>query len=207
MAQTVQALQQRDKIESLTREGKLLKGMAGRILQGTLPLDEALSLTRLGHLKHTTDYMKCHFADFAAAGTAVGVALVGRRILYGTVPEDQKFDVRLKPADGDEVVLHKHDIKFYFDASRKKHVLKHVAWGTSADPLAEDHLRRLKHRVDVKAVVYFAAMEAGRAIRWESAEGDIVRGKVVFLGRYEVMLESPSGDRLVVLRHAVRKVE
>jgi hypothetical protein len=207
MAQTVQALQLRDKVEALAREGKLFKGLPGKVLKGELTLEQALALTRLGELKRGPDYMKCHFGDFARSGTAVGVATVGRKILYCTVVEDQKFEVRLKPAEGEEVTLHKHDVKFYFDASRKKQVLKQVAWGQGGEPLPPDHLWKQKNRTDIKAAVYFAALEAGKALRWESVEGDSLRGKVAFLGRYEVVLESPAGDRIVVLRHAARKVE
>jgi hypothetical protein len=50
-------------------------------------------------------------------------------------------------------------------------------------------------------------MEAGRAVTWTTVEEDQVRGRVVWLGRFEVVLETAKGLRVVMMRHAVRSVQ
>jgi len=112
--------------------------------------------------------------------------------------------VTIQTSDGEEMLVEKHDIKFYFDVRRRKQVMKQVSWGSSEDRVEPGILRTMSNRGYVKARVYLMAQEDDRTIRWESLEGDGIKGKVLWFGRFEVVLETGKGDRVVTLRHAIR---
>jgi len=198
-------LRLRDQVNALQAQGALTPRYASEVLKGNLDIERAKAESRLIAMKHQEVYYKCHFQDFAEQGQSVGVALVGKRLLYGTVTLNDKYAIKLKSGE-EELLLDKHDMKFYFAAGDKKQVLKQVTWGDKETVLEQSHLKRLKHRVDIKARVYLDAKEQDKAITWQTVENDVLRGKVVFLGRWEVVLETAKGVKVVMLRHAVKAV-
>jgi len=156
--------------------------------------------------KRGGQYMKCHLEDFVGTPTVIGLALVGRRLVYGTVIGNTKYDVRLRTSQDEEPEFHKHDVKFFFDAGRKKHVLKQIGWGDKERVMESNHLRRIRNRTDIKAFVLQRMQEEKRTVQWLSVEGDRIRGRVAWFGRFEVILETGKGLRIIAMRHAVLSV-
>jgi hypothetical protein len=208
LSDAIQAVALKEKVARLKSQGQLDPRFSLAVLSGKMELDRALFETRLARRKQEADYARCHFDDYPAGGeAAVGVAAVGGRLLTGSVVEHLKYEVRLQTGQGDPELLPKHDIKLYFDAREKKNVLKVVTWGKPEQPVAAGALRDRRRRTKVKARVFLQAMEAGRAVTWTTVEEDQVRGRVVWLGRFEVVLETAKGLRVVMMRHAVRSVQ
>jgi sRNA-binding regulator protein Hfq len=117
------------------------------------------------------------------------------------------FEVVIRPDKEEPLTLHKHDVKLYFLAKDKKAVVKTLEWGDQSRTLAPDHLKDRNNRKDVKARTYQHAMDAGKSVTWTTAEGEQVRGKVAWYGRYEVVLSLAKGPNVVMMRHAVDTVE
>ena len=207
LREVLATLRLRDELSVLERKGLLLPAYAGEVLRGNMDRETALLLTRVRLRKREPDYVACHLEQHAADEKAVTLALVGRRLVTGKVRENRQFDIALSSRDGEDLAINKHDIKFYFDAGRKKHVLKQLAWGPAGAAVVEDHLAKIASRHDIKARAYQAARDEGRVVNWRSVEHDLIRGTVVWLGRYEVVLETSKGDRIVVMRHAVDGLE
>jgi sRNA-binding regulator protein Hfq len=128
---------------------------------------------------------------------------VEQKMQAGRILEETPFDIKLQPEQGDALEIHKHDVKFYFEAGEKKQILKQVTWGPAERKLPPEHFRKKKNRKDIKAIFFFGRQEEGKGIRWETAEGDQLRGKVAWLGRFEIVLELPKGQRVIMMRHAV----
>ena len=206
LSEVLRELQLRDQLDSLVKRRELYAGYANEVLKGNWTVARARLETRLKQIKRTPDYSRCYFAELAAAGQSAGVALVRRRLLVGQVAQNRPFEVVIRDREGTEETILKHNIKFYFDAGDKKRVMKQVKWGPG-DSVEVDFLKRIQNRKDVKARVFLEAMEGASAVSWKSVEGDLVRGTVAWFGRFEVALELPRGQRVVVMRHAVDAVE
>jgi len=206
LSEVIRELQFRDQLNSLVAKEELLSGYANEVLNGNWTMERALQETRLKKLKRMPDYYKCYFTELSTAGREAGIALVGRRLLVGQVVQDRKYDIVVRHKEDQEEVIAKHNVKFYFDVGDKKRVMKQVKWG-DGDPIEADFLRRVQNRKDVKARVFQEAMEQSLSLSWKSVEGDRMKGTVSWFGRFEVALELPKGQKVVLMRHAVDSVE
>jgi hypothetical protein len=200
-------LQLKEKILRLEKDGDLFPNLRGEILAGRYSLEQALMMTRLRKRKQEPDYMFCHFDSFGDEDSRVGIAVVGRRLLWGRVVAHNRFDLTIELASGDSETVVKHDTKFYFAASHKKSVLKKVNWGKDNNAVEAGFLGSMKNRIDIKARRYQEAREADRSIRWVSVEGDGLRGQVTWIGRYEVVVEVAPGVPVIVMRHSSLELE
>jgi len=189
LAQALQTLQLNDKVESLRQHGLLFHRMAAEVIKGTVTLDQALALTRLGKWKSDPQYRKCHFENYVEQHTSVGVAVVGKKIIMGEITAHDKYDLTIKTQDAEQpILIHKHDIKFYFDAGDKKQVIKHVTWGPKDLVVEQDSLKEIKKRHDVKAKVLMSFKDGEKAITWHTPEWDQSRGKVPWHRPWEGLL-------------------
>ena len=207
LVEVLESLRQREEVDAALARGTLSPKYSGEVLKGNLSLDEGKLLTRLAVRKREPDYMKTHLEDYAEAGEPVALSLVSRRMVTGTLSKHTRFDVVVKTREGEEETVHKHDIKFFFDARKKKHVLKAVRAGGQEQAVEPGHLETFANRRKVKARFLLAAKELGRTVAWETLEGDILRGRLIWHGRYEVRLETSRGPVVVLMRHAVRGMD
>ncbi len=202
----LQKIQLREKVDRLLEKGELFPPLGPQVVAGSWSLERALFHTRLRASKGAPDYMRSFLDEFAREERPVALAMVGGKLLQGTVVESRQFDLVLRPREGgDNLTIVKHDIKFFFDGTRRKHLLKSIKWGVAEELVNADCLRRIGARNDVKARILLELQESGRAIEWQTIEGDNVRGRIGWFGRYEVMLQLPKGD-VFVMRHAVATV-
>jgi len=207
LANAIEELRLRDAVLKLKEKGALDGATAGLVLTGSLSLQEALFKIKTLKRKREKDYQKCHMDEHAAAKVPICVAMVGHRVLSGTIERNERFDIDLRLQEGESVVVRKHDVKFYFPAAERKAVLKSVDWGDKSVTLEADHLKDPRKRVDIKAKVYLEAMDAGKTMEWKTVEGEKVRGRITWMGRYEVVLALAKGSTVVMMRHAVKGLE
>lgn len=197
--------QLKERVAGLVQRGELYEGYGGQVVAGSWPMERALFLTRLRERKQAPDYMRCYLDDYARDRRPAALALLGNELLQGTVLDSRPYDITFETQDGESLDVSKHDIKFYFDARRKKHLLKTVRWGDKEASRARGSLARVGTREDVKARDLLELQEGERAIGWSTVEGDVLRGLVTWFGRYEVVLTSPKGE-IVALRHGVASI-
>lgn len=207
LVDVLDSLRLREEVDAALTRGELSAKYSGEVLKGNLPLEDGMLLSRLAVRKREPDYMTTHLEGYADTGEAVVLALVGGRMLAGNLTSHNRFEVVLTSRDGQEESIHKHDIKLFFDARKKKHVLKALRRGPQAEVVEPGHLEVFANRRKVKARYLLAAKEAERTVAWETLEGDILRGRLVWHGRYEVRLETSRGPVVVLMRHAVRGME
>ncbi len=207
LVDVLESLRLRDEVDGALTRGTLSSKYSGEVLKGNLSLDDGMLLTRLAVRKRKSDYMKTHLEEYADSGEPVVLSLVSGRMLTGHISKHTRFEVVLTGRDGTEESFHKHDIKFFFDARKKKHVLKAVRSGGADRVVESGHLEVFANRRKIRARYLLAALEAGRTVAWETVEGDVLRGRIIWHGRYEVRLETSRGPVVVLMRHAVRDME
>lgn len=204
--EVLQKIQLREKVDRLVEQGDLFPPLGPQVVAGSWSLDQALFHTRLRARKAASDYMRCFLDDFARESRPAALGVVGGGLLQGTIVESRPFDLVFRPRNGEkESTVLKHDVKFFFDASRRKHLLKSVRQGSPEEVVAGDHLKRVGSRNDVKARTLLALQESGKAVNWQTVEEDCIRGRIGWFGRYEVSLQVAKGE-IFVLRHAVAAV-
>ncbi len=185
-----------EKVKKLVDEKALMMRYATPVLRGVCALDKALLLSSVAYRKADEDYRNCHLDAYA-----------GKRTVTGLVLESAKYEVKLQVAEGQEQLIPKHDIKFYFEASVKKAVLKHLEWGAKETRTAPGSLAAIKARVDLPLRSFVQPQSQGKVVSVSNTEGDVFRGRVKWAGKYEVVLELAPGVSVVLLRHSIVSVE
>lgn len=203
LTEVLRKIQLKEKVARLMEKGEVLPALGPQVVAGRWTLERALFHTRLRARKGAPDYMRCFLDEYARDQRPTALSLVGGELVQGTVVESRPFDLTFRPRDSsDETTILKHDIKFFFDATRRKHLLKAIKWGTGETAVTPDHLRRIGARTDIKARILLEMQESERAVEWQTLEGDTIRGRITWFGRYEVQLQTAKGD-VIAMRHAV----
>ena len=202
LVEVLAILKLRDQVAGLQTRGELDPPLGKAVIEGRLSLDEALFLTRLRKIKRQESYKKSHLSDFHEIGQPVCLALIGGDLIQGTLVASGAFDVTIRSGEEEPRLVYKHDVKFFFPGQRKKGVLKALQWGPAENRLEPDFLRRISKRKDIKAAALLRCVEDGRTVNWKTAEEDVLRGKLEWFGRYEILLRTSRGDEVYLMRHA-----
>lgn len=207
LAEAVKSLQKRDRIQRMVDNGELEQGHAASILAGRHTLEEGLRATRLRRRKRAEDYQKSHLQELAGSGSTVTIALIGNRTVSGLVASHEPFTVTLTDKDGQSVEIDKHDIKFFFRNQDRKRAVRSVRWGDPEQALQPGALSTRKEREKIKARALLAAEEGGQMLRWTTVEHDVLRGRIGWFGRFELVLQTSRDVPIYVMRHAYSVVE
>jgi sRNA-binding regulator protein Hfq len=207
LAEAVKSLQKRDRIQRMVDNGELEQGHAASVLSGRSTLEEGLKATRLRRRKRAEDYQKSHLQELAGSATSVTLALIGNRTVSGLVASHESFTIMLTDKDGQSVEIDKHDIKFFFFTQDRKRAVKSVQWGDPGQALEPGALSTRKERAKIKARVLLAAHEDGQMFRWATVEQDLLRGRVGWFGRFELVLQTSRDVPIFVMRHAYSAME
>ncbi len=190
-----------ERLAVLVQRGELREDLAPQVVAGRYTLEHALFHTRLRQRKRAPDYTRSFLDDLARDEAPVALALLGCRLEQGVVAASRPFDLTFVTRGGDELLVQKHDIKFFFDARLRKHLVKTVRWGRDSQQMPAGTLGKVGARTDIKARELLSALEGDRSVDWRTVEGDVLRGRVQWFGRYEAILRTTKGD-VTVLRHA-----
>lgn len=196
-----------EKVKRLVAEKTLMVRYATPVLRGLCPLDKAILLSSVAYRKAEEDYRKCHLDDFVGTQTQVTLGLVDKKTVTGILLEVTKYDLKIQAPGAEEQVFQKHDVKFYFDASAKKAVLKHLDWGSKETRTAPGTLASVKERTDIPIRCFILPQSQGKVVSVHNTEGDVFRGRVKWTGKWEIVLELAAGVAVVLLRHSLVRVD
>ncbi len=206
LSQVLKRLKRKEEIRLNVAQGLLHKRHVSCINKGILSMEDALMLTRLGTRKKEPDYFLCHLEEYHARGEEVTLALVQNRLLTGLLTSESPFEVGLATRDGKNHQISKHNIKFFCLARDKKGVLKGLERNPDAPSIPEDHLSKRTHRQDIRARHLLKAQEQNLNRTWITQEGDVLRGKVTWFGRFEIRIQTTRGCEVILMRHALSQL-
>ncbi len=185
-----------DRIDHLQRRHGIDRSTAAMIADGQLTLDDVQQRARLA--RHMED-------NGARSILQVGAELTlhchGLRTLTGRIEDVGPYEVVLD--DGDtRHTLHKLEIKLAH-APAVSPKLGVVAEGRAA----AEPIKRPQDRYHASDRRLFQPLDDATDVQLRTLEGDLVRGRPLWLSRWEICLKQSGGGEVVFLRHALAGFE
>lgn len=204
LSEVLERMARRDRVEALMRRHELPKSLATQVALGQADLDQVLVRRRReSHLaEHRTHSL---LTDMAESGEAVFLGLLGHRRLEGTVLSVDKYEFDFQPKKGEVETVHKLQVKFGVDlsqGSKARNALRVSKKGEAAEPVWKP-----QDRYGISDKRLFGYLDDELDIQVDTSEGDIVRGKVSWMGRWEFAVRTKKGPEVVVFRHALANVK
>jgi len=190
-------------VESLMRRYDLSRALATQITLGQADLDSVLFKRRMAqHLSDNAD--RSVLVQAALDGKPVSLALHGQRGVDGTVLGVDRYEFQFKPRTGDEETVHKLQAKFAVDATLRKKVRKSLSYDKERRAAGDvEPVWKPQDRYTCSNKRLFTFQDQKTPVQASLLEGEVLRGVVTWVGRYEFGLEVKGGVEVVVFRHAL----
>jgi hypothetical protein len=195
----------RDEVEKLIRRHDFPRSLATQIALGQVNLDDVLQKKRLQlYIEENRD--RSLFTDVTASGVRVTFLLHGMRRVSGVVSDVTSYEFRITPKKGEPMVIHKLQARAGWDARKNAAVLSSIkkdkAHAKPMEPIVkpQDRFHCSNRRL-------FQHMESLDKLAIRLLEGDIVIGKVDWIGRWEFGLKTKKGPVVTIFRHAMAALE
>lgn len=204
LSEVLERMARRDRVEALMRRHDLPKSLATQVALGQADLDQVL--VRRRREEHLEEHRRRSLlTDVAESGHDVLLGLLGRRRLEGTVLSVDKYEFGFQPRKGEAESIHKLQVKFGVDlsqGSKARNALKISKSGDAAEPVWKP-----QDRYGISDKRLFGYLDDELDIQVDTTEGDLVRGKVSWMGRWEFAVRTKKGPEVVVFRHALANVK
>jgi len=210
LSEAVKILADRERVERLVRRHELNRSLATQVVRGDVSLDEVLE--RLRRETHLATHVQTSILSQAAADGAPRVfGLPGQRLVRACVTSLDTYGVQLQPDGPDGAPAgglgETHKLQFKFgttstdlDAVRGVIDRNPERFGP-AEPVVRPQDR---YRCSDKRL--FSWLDARAEIEVTTLEGDVVRGTLNWIGRWEISMAVAEDVELVVFRHAIANV-
>lgn len=198
----IERLARRDRVEQLIRQHGLDRALATQVALDQVRLEDVLARLRIQkHLDENRDHEVFH--DAAASGRPIVLGLHGHRSLRGKVLEVRTYEVDVQE-EGQPApeIVHKTQVKYAYDPEEYKKLKKAMEFDKPRRERQVDPRMRPQDRFACSNRRLGAAMDAQREVSVTTVEGEVFRGKLARVSRYEVLLRTRQGAEVVILRHA-----
>jgi sRNA-binding regulator protein Hfq len=161
----------------------------------------------MSRLKGFDEYMqehagRCVFEELGAGGMAVW-HLHGRRVVQASLVEHSLYEATLQPEDGQQLVLHKTQIKFFCAVEYGEEVEARAKSDAEVVARELEPIMKAGARYIVKNKTLYVLMHERTVVTCTLLEGDVLRGLVAEFSRYTVTLHLKGGIPVTVMRHAI----
>jgi hypothetical protein len=205
LSSVLERLVAEDKIAQLVRKHEIPKSLAAQVALGQADLSAVLLKRELdSHIQENKE--RSVLVERVADGKPVGLALHGQRTVLGVVKGVDVYEFELVPEGGAPEKVHKLQAKFAWDPEEYKLVKKGIDSVKEGRVNAEP-IWKPQDRYPLSDKRLFALKKAERAIAITTLEGDLLRGHVLWVGRWEIGLRMKGGGTVDVFRHAVKSIE
>lgn len=192
-------------VERLVMRHGLNRALATQVARGDARLDDVLRKARM--LTHLAEHRDRSFLTAAAAsGAPVALGVHGAKVLRGRLTAVDVYDVDLVTEEGEALRLPKVRIKFGYDPQHYKQLRKNLKWDAQRKG-ARDPILRPQDRYGCSDKRLFRYLDTGANVLVTLLEGEMLTGKVTWMGRWEFALKLERSDvEVVVWRHALADI-
>jgi len=199
LSDAVETMARRDRVESLVRRHGFTRALATQIALGHADLDHQLRKRRLA--QHLADNAQHSVLDDALAdGELRGFGLHGERQLRARVVDVGRFEVGLQK-DGEELREHKLQLKYAVAAADLKKFGRALRFCADRGP--REPIVRPQDRYPMSDRRLFGLLDRELTVAVTLLEGELLRGRITSLSRFELQLQLKGKLEVVVFRHAV----
>ena len=192
-------------IESLMRRHELSRALASQVALGQADLESLLFKRRMAeHLALHSERSILVQAQLSAE--PLSLALHGQRGVDGVVTKLDRYEFLFEPRGGEAETVHKLQVKFAVAADSRKKVRKSLSFDNELRKVPREPVWKPQDRYTCSNRRLFQLCDRQVAVEVLTLEGDVLRGKVAWVGRFEFGLEVKGGIEVVVFRHALAKL-
>lgn len=186
------------------------RSQASQVVQGQLCLDKVV------HRRRRSDHLKkylghCTFAKAVRDGRPRLFALHGQRVQLMRIKANRRYEVDFLPLgpdlrpSGELATAHKLQFKLgaHVDHMPKIQGSIDVSW---SDARATEPIPKPQDRYFISDNKLFGWVNAANTICVKTLEGEMVKGTLSWIGRWELGLDVNGGE-LVVFRHALANIQ
>lgn len=200
--EALEKLARRSEVDRLMRKHDLTRAVATQIVMGHADLDAFLQRRKLE--AHVADNGQRSCLDEArASGRLLALQVVGQRRVTGVVTEVGPYEVTVRDEAGAEVKLHKLEIKCAWYADDYKKVRKALRRDKALTDSPKEIARRPQDRYGLSDKRLFRFHDEGTQVDATLVEGEVIRGAIMWFGRYEFAIGVKGESEIVVFRHAL----
>jgi sRNA-binding regulator protein Hfq len=205
LSSVLERLVAEEKIAQLVRKHDIPKSLAAQVALGQADLEAVLLKRELdAHIHENKE--KSVLVERAADGKPVGIALHGQRTVIGVVRSVDAYEFEFVPEGKAPEKIHKLQAKFAWDPDEYKLVKKGIDSAKEGRANAEP-IWKPQDRFPLSDKRLFAMRKGERHVAICTLEGEVLRGQVLWVGRWEIGLRMKGGGTLDVFRHAVKSIE
>lgn len=201
----VSGLALRAEVDALVVRHGLSRALATQVARKEADLEEVLRKARMAaHLLEHRDHSVLH--DALTSGQPIALAVHGVAVVRGRVVGLDPYEVVLNAEDGVEHRIHKLQLKYAYDPVHYK-VLRKALRYDSARKGAHEPVSRPQDRYGCSDKRLFRYLDTKAPIAATTLEGEVLNGRVTWMGRWEFCLKLDKGDGwVVVFRHALADI-
>ena len=203
--EVLEKLAQKDKVEGLMRRFDLPKSLATQVSMDQADL--AVVLRKRRYQAHTeANRDRSVLVSAVDSGDNVVLGLHGRRVLKGQVTAVDQYEFSFQARGTDApAVEHKLQAKWACSAADEMAVRKAHKKDKARDADAEP-VWKPQDRYGCSDKRLFGYVDDGDEVAVTTVEGDLFRGTVTWMGRWEFGMELKKGAQVVIFRHAIADV-
>ncbi len=192
-------------VESLMRRHDFTRALASQIALGQADLDRVLFKRRMAdHLQRHAE--RSILLEAEASRKPLSLALHGQRGADGLVSDVGAYEFLFNPRKGEPETIHKLQVKFAVDANDRKKLRKSLSYDKRFRKGPKEPIWKPQDRYSCSNRRLFTDMDSACVVSVLLMEGEVLRGTIVWVGRYEFGLEVKGGVQVAVFRHALAKL-
>ena len=192
-------------VESLMRRYEFTRALASQIALGQAELERVLFKRRMAdHLEQNAE--RSILVEAHGSKRPLSLALHGQRGVDGHVSKVDAYEFEFNPRSGETETIHKLQVKFAVHADDRKRVRKSVSYDKDLRKVGKEPIWKPQDRYSCSNRRLFSDLDSGCTVTVLLLEGEVLRGTIVWVGRYEFGLEVKGGVEVAVFRHALAKL-
>jgi sRNA-binding regulator protein Hfq len=203
LSTALERLATQEKVERLMERHDLSRALATQIAIGHASLDQVLARRRMQSHRDENRHRSI-LVQLAESGEPLALALHQGQRAQGTVQNVERYAFEFLPEGFDEPVeIHKLQVKYAYRPEHWKQVRKALSFNKKLErsPLSPES--RPQDRFSLADKRLFQAMDGELEVEVTLLEGEVIRGKIRWFGRWEFGIEPKTGGEIVVFRHAL----
>ena len=184
-------------VDSLIRRHELSRALATQVALGQADLDAVLFKRRMAdHLAANAD--RSALAQAMESNSKLALALHGRDV-EARITAIDRYEVTL---DGEPEPVHKLQVKWCCPVMLKKKARRTLSWSELKDAPREP-VWKPQDRYTCSNRRMFGYLDREQLVEVRLLEGEIFRGKITWVGRFEFGLLVKNKVEITVFRHAL----